>query len=288
MSDLPALRYSRPRRLAEALTALARPGACVYAGGTDLLVALAERRPWVRFVREVVDIKALEAARGITRVDGVLRIGALVTADELMTHAGVRRHAPALAEAASQTAAPALRRRGTVGGNLVTPHPAGDVTTALVALGAVVEVADGRRVRALPIAQVLTSQAETWPRQRLILAVRVPRARRSAFEKLAARGAFGRAVVAVAVVVYAPREQVALDGRREHGALDGPRVQVALGGMRARPCLAPATAVAWRHGGDLVAALAADCDAAGEARASAHRLRMAAVLATRAFTRARA
>ena len=275
MSDLPALRYSRPRRLTEALTALARPGACVYAGGTDLLVALAERRPWVRFVREVVDIKALDDARGITRVDGALRqgalrIGALVTADELMTHAGVRRHAPVLADAASQTAAPALRRRGTVGGNLVTPHPAGDVTTALVALGAVVEVADGRRVRVLPIVELLASQAETWPRQRLILAVRVPRAPRSAFEKLAARGTFGRAFVAVAVVVH------------------GRRVQVALGGVGMRPCLAPATAAALWQGGDVAQALAADCEATGEACASAHRLRMAAVLVTRAFERARA
>jgi len=270
MADLPALRYSRPRRLAEALTALARPGACAYAGGTDLLVALADRRPWVRFVREVVDIKALDVARGITRVDGALRIGALVTADELMAHAGVRRDVPALAEAASLTAAPALRRRGTVGGNLVTPHPAGDVTTALVALGAVVEVADGRRVRVLPIAEVLTSQAAAWPRQRLILAVRVPHARRSAFEKLAARGAFGRAFVAVAVAVYRGR------------------VRVALGGVGVRPCLAPATAVALWQGGDVAAALVADCQGTGPARVSAHRLRMAAVLATRAFARARA
>ncbi len=267
MPDLPSLRYSRPATLRAALAALARPGACAYAGGTDLLIALGERRRWARFVRELVDVKGLAEARGITRLDGGLRIGALATGAELAADAAVRRHAPALAEAARLTSAPALRGRGTVGGNLVTPHPAGDVTTALVALGATVEVAGPRGVRLVPVAELLAAQAAAWPRQRLVLAVRVASQPASAFEKIADRAAFGRALVAAAVVAR------------------GRAVRVALGGLGARPFEAPRTADALRQGGDLAAALAAECRPGGDADA-AHRVVLAAVVVERARMRA--
>lgn len=268
MADLPPLRYSRPERLDEALAAIARPGACIYAGGTDLLVALTERRSWARFVREVVDVKRLAVAAGISARGGALRIGALTTAHELAAHPAVRRHAPALAEAAGRTSAPALRRRGTLGGNLTTPHPAGDVATALLALGALVEVADGAAVETRPLAEFMTTQAEEWPRQQLILAVRVPPTGGSAFERVAARTAFSRALVAVTVAVV------------------GRRVRVALGGFHTRPFLATATAAALERGEPLGAALAAECRPPADARGP-HRLGLAAALIARALVRAR-
>ena len=86
-------------------TGAAPVGACIYAGGTDLLVALTERRPWTCFVRDVVDIKQLDQARGIVTRGAEMRIGALVTAHELASHPGVRRQANVLAEAASLTSA---------------------------------------------------------------------------------------------------------------------------------------------------------------------------------------
>lgn len=269
MSDLPPLRYARPRTLRDALAALARRGACVYAGGTDLLVALGERRPWARFVRELVDVKDLSEARGVTRVDGGFRIGALVTAAELAADPSVRRHAPALAEAARLTSAPALRGRGTLGGNLVTPHPAGDVATALVALDARVEVAGARGVRLVPVADFIAEQADGWPTQRLVLAVRVAPGPASAFEKIADRAAFGRALVAAAVVAH------------------GRGLRVALGGLGPRPFPAPGTAAALQQGYGLAAALAAECRPGGEDDA-AHRLALAGVVVARARERASA
>lgn len=269
MSDLPPLRYTRPPTLRAALTALARPGTCIYAGGTDLLVALGERRPWARFVRELVDVKGIGEARGVARVDGMLRIGALVTAAELADDRTVRRYAPALAEAARLTSAPALRGRGTVGGNLVTPHPAGDVATALVALDATVEVAGARGLRLVPIADFIGGQAGAWPRQRIVLAVRVVSSPASAFEKIADRAAFGRALVAAAVVTH------------------GCAVRVALGGLGARPFSAPRTAEALRDGQGLATALVADCGPGG-GRDATHRLALAAVVVERARARASA
>jgi CO/xanthine dehydrogenase FAD-binding subunit len=268
-SDLPELCYACPRDLGEAAEAIARPGACIYAGGTDLLVALTERRPWARFVREIVDVKRLDAATGVQQIGERLRIGALVTAEALASNTLVRREAPVLAEAAAATAAPTLRRRATIGGNLTTPHPAGDVATALLALEATAEVLDGSAVRDVPIAAFIAAQADTWPRQQLIVAVSVPTGRRGAFEKAGSRSSFSRSVAAVGVVID------------ERGAT------VALGGMRERPFVAIAVAAAIAEGRSIGVPLAAECRPPADGFVSpAYRLRLAELLIARALARA--
>jgi len=274
MSDLPKLSYCRPRGLDEALKALARPGACAYAGGTDLLIALGARQPWTKGVRELVDIKDLKVARGVTEVGDTLRIGALTTADELASSRLVRRKAPALADAAGVTAAPALRRRGTLGGNIVTPHPAGDVTTALIALDATVELVEGTARRERSLADLLDSLAGKRPQRRLILAVRFRAGRPSAFEKHGARTEFSRSIVSAAVTV------------------DGDAVRVALGGLAKRPFFAASVSAAASRGvaldAALVQALADDCHTSRNAAAGAlYQLRVARVLVERALGRAR-
>ena len=268
-SDLPALAYARPRALEEALVELARPDACIYAGGTDLLPALRERRRWTDGFATIVDIKGLADARGISVRGDRLRIGALVTAAELAANVVIRRETPVLAEAALGTASPALRRRATVGGNVATPHPAGDVATALLALDAMVELMDDGTRGERPLADVMATSGDRWPRTRLLLAVHVAKRRRSAFVKLGTRSGFGRSIVAVAV------------------ALAGDRPEVALGGVQVRPFAARATAAAFAGGASLGAALAAECRPPADAHASAaYRLRVAETLIARAWQRA--
>lgn len=229
------------------------------------MVALTERRPWVAFVREIVDIKGLDVARGI-RVSGeALRIGALSTNAELMSNTLVRRRGAVLAEAAAATGAPALRHRGTIGGNLTTPHPAGDVTTALLALGATVDVVDGLDRREMPITEFMTAQATLWPRQRLIVAVTVPWCRRSAFEKAGLRSSFSRSVAAVGVAVH------------------GSGTTVAFGGLRARPFVATSVETGTVSGGSVVAASASE----RLAQHDPYRIRLADVLLGRALARVR-
>lgn len=270
MSDLPELSYCRPRDLDEVLAALARPGARIYAGGTDLLVALAARRPWTAAVRELVDVKRLECLHGIVDIGDSLRVGAAVTAAALAANPLVRRVVPALAEAAAATSSPALRGRGTVGGNIVTSHPAGDVATALLGLGASVEIAGEDGPRELPLAELMTPRARPWPRKRLVVAVNVPKLRSSAFVKLGPRAAFSRSIVAVAVSIT--------DGR----------VRVALGGMHTRPFLAERTAAAYAGGGGVRAALGREARPPTDGLASAeHRLQLGEALLDRALARAR-
>lgn len=218
-SDLQPFTYHRAADLRNALAELRRPGACVYAGGTDLVVALRNRAPWVSGIRHLVDIKDVTEARGIVRQRETLRIGALTTARDLSSSAVVRRRTPVLARAAMLTSAPALRARGTVGGNVMTPHPAGDVATALLALDAIAEFAIAeRRTQRVSVADLLTSRAAPPPGS-VMVALHVPTSTASWYERLGRRHGFCRATLSVAVAYHEGGTQIAIGGLAERPVL---------------------------------------------------------------------
>ncbi|MGE0455060.1 MAG: xanthine dehydrogenase family protein subunit M [Vicinamibacteria bacterium] len=119
MLRLPAFELRQPESLPEALALLAEagPSAALLAGGTDLLPNLKHE---LLAPRLVVSLSRVEELRGLRReADGSLRIGAMTPLAELAESDLVRAQAPALAQAASLVAGPQLRRRGTLGGNLL-------------------------------------------------------------------------------------------------------------------------------------------------------------------------
>ncbi len=108
--------YIRPKTLKEASKQLAGEGACLHAGGTDLLGCL---RDHVFEINKMVSINALKELRGIKKTaDGGIRIGALTTISEVSEHPVVRSQYSALAQAVREVASPQLRNQGTIGGNI--------------------------------------------------------------------------------------------------------------------------------------------------------------------------
>jgi xanthine dehydrogenase YagS FAD-binding subunit len=108
--------YARPTAVTEALE-LARGGATVMAGGTDLLGLM---KDGIAAPERIVDIRDLEPLRGWTRAKGKgLRIGALVPLAELETSADLAKLLPIVGEALRPAATAQLRTMGTVGGNLL-------------------------------------------------------------------------------------------------------------------------------------------------------------------------
>lgn len=105
--------YARPGTVDEALELLARDGAAVLAGGTDLAGQID------RGITEpalLVDLQ--DAGLGGIEADGDgLRIGATATLAEVAA-AGLVAPYAAVATAAGLAASPLLRNQGTVGGNL--------------------------------------------------------------------------------------------------------------------------------------------------------------------------
>ena len=111
-----AFAYAAPTTLAEALALLASEWgeADVLAGGTDLLSLLKDD---VHAPKRVVNIKGIKELGGIQKTAAGLRIGALVTLDELLSSPDVAAY-PCLVTAARGVASPQMRNMGTVGGDL--------------------------------------------------------------------------------------------------------------------------------------------------------------------------
>jgi xanthine dehydrogenase YagS FAD-binding subunit len=109
--------YASPRTKEQAVGLLGNDwaDADVLAGGTDLLALMKDD---IVAPRRLVNIKDIHELRGITVSSKGLRIGALVTIQELTDHAQLREAYPVVAMTANEIAGPQIRNMGTVGGNL--------------------------------------------------------------------------------------------------------------------------------------------------------------------------
>src|SRR5229473_6921646 len=126
--------YYRAGSVAEAGDLLKKnPGAKLLAGGHSLIPLLKLR---LAAPPALIDIGRIAELKGITVRDGTVRMGALTTHADLAASATLREHCPALAEAAAQVGDPAVRNRGTIGGNVAHADPASDLPCVLSALGA--------------------------------------------------------------------------------------------------------------------------------------------------------
>lgn len=130
-----AFSYARATSIADALQLLARHGddAKVLSGGQSLLPALNLRlsRPAI-----LVDIGRLSELRGITMASDKMTIGALTRHVELLGSAEIAETLPLLREATTHVAHPAIRNRGTIGGNLAHADPASELPACMLALDA--------------------------------------------------------------------------------------------------------------------------------------------------------
>jgi len=109
--------YANPTTVQEAVGLLgAKWGqADVLAGGTDLISLMKDH---LHEPKRVVNIKNIKELEGISKTADGLRIGALVTMDELAKNADVATSFKALADAAAGIPSPQIRHMGTVGGDL--------------------------------------------------------------------------------------------------------------------------------------------------------------------------
>lgn len=112
-----AFEYANPGTLREAVGLLpsAWGEAEILAGGTDLLSLM---KNYVATPKRVVDIKNLKELQGISEERAAIRIGALVTLQELLDSDLIRRAFPAITTAAEGVSSMQIRNRGTVGGDL--------------------------------------------------------------------------------------------------------------------------------------------------------------------------
>jgi carbon-monoxide dehydrogenase medium subunit len=169
--------YYRARSLADAQKLLGdHPGAKLLAGGHSLIPLMKLR---LAAPPAVVDIGHVAELRGVTVSGATVRIGALTTHAELAASTELGRAAPALAEAAAQVGDPAVRNRGTIGGNIAHADPASDLPTVLVALDARINAVGPKGPRAIEAAQFFTGLMTTaLDEHEIVTSVDVPAAER--------------------------------------------------------------------------------------------------------------
>ncbi|MDP3274271.1 MAG: xanthine dehydrogenase family protein subunit M [Deltaproteobacteria bacterium] len=196
--------YHRPQSIDEALALKSSLGqrARFIAGGTDLVVGIRKGRTTVD---SFVDLSRVPGLAGLTRAGDTLRIGAACT------HAQLEREGiTALAQACETVGGPQIRNMGTLGGQVGTASPAGDVSVALIALDAVVELASVRGTRSMPLADFFVGPGRTsLEPDEMVLSVTVPTNRKSVFYKIGKRDAVAISVV-VAAASVSPSGDVAV------------------------------------------------------------------------------
>jgi len=214
--------YVKPHSLGDLVSDLAHAGSkgAVLAGGTDLLVKI---RSGLVYRRVLFDINDLEEIRGISDKGDGLQIGAATPISEIASSDLVQYSVPSLSVAASELGSPQIRKRATLGGNIITASPAADTLPPLIAMGARLKVRGIKGERQIPIQEFLKGPGKTDIHEGEILTeVLVPKLKegcRSHFIKVGRRKAMAISVVNMAGWIQLGRGSVIEDVRLVLGAV---------------------------------------------------------------------
>jgi CO/xanthine dehydrogenase FAD-binding subunit len=136
-------------RIDETLSQLNREECAIIAGGTDVMVLHKSRRGVPpKFSKPIVFIDHLSELKQVYQTDKDLHIGACCTYTELLEHPLIL---TPIKNAIKTIAAPAIRNRGTLGGNICNASPAGDMLPLLYVYNAKVRLrsVNGDRIVAI-------------------------------------------------------------------------------------------------------------------------------------------
>jgi aerobic carbon-monoxide dehydrogenase medium subunit len=153
-------RLEEPTSIAEVSELLGRFGdsAKVYAGGTELLLAMKEGL--VHYER-LVNVKGVTGLNEVKQNNGEVHIGALSTHRELESSPMLKEKLPALVKLEQNVANVRVRQVGTIGGNVCFAEPHADPGTLLIALGARLVAEKGEHKREITAESFFVDAYET-------------------------------------------------------------------------------------------------------------------------------
>jgi carbon-monoxide dehydrogenase medium subunit len=130
----------------------------VYAGGTELLLAMKEGL--VHYER-LINVKNVKGLDEVTSDNGMIRIGALCTHHQLETSPVLQQKLAVLVQLEQNVANVRVRQVGTLGGNLCFAEPHADPGILLLALGAKMVAERSGSKREIPAAEFCVDAYET-------------------------------------------------------------------------------------------------------------------------------
>lgn len=123
--------YFQPKSLKKALKIKAEYGSdiTIAAGTTDLFVVYYEK---LHEIKNWLDLSKIDELKYINFSGKNVKIGAMITHLTLKESNELKEKLPVLQAAAADVGSPQIRSRGTIGGNIVTSSPSGDLLTPLL------------------------------------------------------------------------------------------------------------------------------------------------------------
>jgi carbon-monoxide dehydrogenase medium subunit len=192
--------YHAPRSVEEAVRLLGTLGADtkVVSGGMSLV-------PLMKFrfaqPKHLVDLRRIDAIRGIVATENEVAIGARTTHAELEASLVLQEKCPVVAQCAALIGDQQVRNRGTIGGSLMHADPGADLPAAMVALDAQLTLV-GNGTRVVRASEFFTGALTTAATADEILTeVRVPVTPSTVSYQKLAQQASGFALVGVAAVL---------------------------------------------------------------------------------------
>ncbi|MBQ0904997.1 xanthine dehydrogenase family protein subunit M [Micromonospora sp. U21] len=213
----------------------------VYGGGTAIQILI---KQGVLFAGNLVDLSRVPGLAEIEETAEGLRVGPMTTLRRMETSEVVRRRVPLAAQTYGHVANPRVRNTASVGGNIAHGDYRLDPPTALLVLGARVELTSVRGTRAVPIRDFFVDfQVTAVEPGELITALHIPAApagNSSTFVKMSSLGENDWPAASVAAQVDVERRTLRLGlGALAHV----PRyVEVPLDGRGVDAAVAAATA----------------------------------------------
>jgi CO/xanthine dehydrogenase FAD-binding subunit len=223
-------RFYRPTALEELLDFKAREGsrARILDGGSNVLVYIKEGSiPG----GTLVDVKFLEAIKGIEIREGSVEIGAGELIADIMRSPLIEKKIPFLRDVLQKFANPLVRNMATLAGNIADSSPIGDTIPPLLVLEAQVVLASAKEQRVIPLEEFFTGPGKNVLKpEEVILKVQfpVPAKGRGGPIKLGLRKGTSCSVASVAIWIVAEKNRVE-------------DIRIALGGVAPTPIRARKT-----------------------------------------------
>lgn len=230
LNPLPALAYGgndqqfyRPTNLADLLELLQQlPRATLVAGATDLGLEMSYHR---RSFPVLISLEAVAELRQIHSSEEAVEIGAAVPLSWIEDQ--LQGLFPSLDEMLHWFAARQVRNRATIGGNIGTASPIGDLPPVLLSLDAQITLASLSGTRSLPLAEFFTGYRQTVLQPgEVIASVTIPRTltpgadrRLSQSYKIGKRGTDDISIVAAAFSLDLDASDRILQARLAYGGV---------------------------------------------------------------------
>jgi CO/xanthine dehydrogenase FAD-binding subunit len=173
LGRLPPFEYHRPSTLEEALSIIRKLDGNfrLLAGGTDLLVAMKEKRG---SHPPLIDIKHIPGIGDIRAQNGDLRLGGSASARAIARSPLMRASLTVLSQAASILGSVQIGNRATIGGNLANASPAADCALPLLVLGGSVKLVGVAGERWVPLENFFVGPKKTVINREVLTEIRVP------------------------------------------------------------------------------------------------------------------